>query len=84
MPTEPWTGTAVLVEPGSVGNLTDDEGNHWVCFEHGGIGLVVRSYPHVRNGMESRTYEVLIGGETYEFAEKALSILSVREPRPPP
>ena len=67
-----------------MGNLTDDDGNHWVHFEHAAIGLVVRSYPHIRNGVESRTYEVLVGGEMYEFAERALGILSVREPRPPP
>lgn len=84
MLTEAWPGTAVLVELGSMGNLTDGKGNHWVCFEYGGIGLVVHSYPYIRNSSSFQTYEVLIGGELYEFAEKALSILSVREPRLPP
>lgn len=61
-------GDAVIIDEGSIGNFYDENGNHWICFEHEVFGVVVHSYPVIKNGTSEETlYEVLVSGELYEM-----------------
>jgi hypothetical protein len=74
-------GQAALVRRASVGNLTDESGNHWVCFEHDTVGLVLHSYPIHYPGTDREPdiiYEVLIAGESYEFGSSSITIMPAR------